>query len=143
MNPVSVDIKDLLVTAGFKFADASDFSIHINTDVDSPDDVVVIFDTGGPEPWGVLDRSVKRLLRPTFQIRVRADAYKKAQDKLEEINNLLERRGSFTAISETSSEPDVRYTDLFTTGDPLPLGRDDNNRFLWVTNYQAYRKEKV
>ena len=52
MNPVSKDIMDLLVTEGLgQDAGTADWGIYRSEEPDTPNKVITIYDTGGPEPW--------------------------------------------------------------------------------------------
>ena len=141
MNPVTEDIKDLLVAEGYTFTGTDDWAIFIDTEPNKPDKCITLFDTGGPDPLGCMDRSKKKLLRPSFQARVRGNSYKGAHDAMEDINVILDQHVPWTATSEDSAEADVRYQGMQMSGDPIPLGQDDNDRFVWVTSFQTHRNE--
>jgi hypothetical protein len=45
--------------------------------------------------------------------------------------------GGFTV----SGTPDTRYADFIPTGNPIQLGRDDGERYIWVASFYAIREE--
>jgi len=145
MNACTEDIKDILVTAPntYKFSDGSDFSIYIGKEPDRPDKCITLYDTGGPQDDNVMDQSAKTMRHSSFQVRVRGKNYKNVRLQLKKVDKIINRIGSFTATAEDSSETnDTRYSDIFRQGDLMWLEQDDNDRHIWIANYQAHRKEK-
>lgn len=145
MNPVSEDMKDLLVAAGIgTFASTSAWGIYTNEEPKTPNQCITIYDVPGPRPDYYMNSAKKPLLNPMFQVRVRSLTYLEGWNKHRAIAVVLDRRARFDASGAESGDSDVQYQSITkTTSDPQYLGKDDNNRFLWVWTYQAFRREKA
>lgn len=91
------------------------------------DNVVTIYDTGGfdADPKFALDS-------PTIQIRVKNNIYKTGYLVCEDIKNQLLY---FTKQSINDSE----YIGIWQQGDITPIGRDENNRFIFTMNFRLKR----
>ena len=135
MNPLSEDIKDLLVTAGVgAFAATSGWGIFINTEPDEPSTSITIYDLGGPAPEECFNRVIKPLSRPSVQVRVRGTSYLTAHTKMDDVIAALRRVGPWTASGSV-------YLDLFQSSVALFLQKDQKNRFIWVVDFHAVKKE--
>ena len=133
MNPVSEDIKDKLVTSGLgTFGAITGWGIFISSEPEKLDTTITLYDTGGPKPQTVQDRSVKPLRTEAIQIRVRGKEYKTAYTKIESIVDAIVGYGKFTAGSTV-------YKGLFRSSDILFLELDSRGRYIWVVNFQAVR----
>lgn len=145
MNPFSVDVKDLLVENGLGAfaapADAEGWGIFISSEPNKPDKTITIYDTGGGKPDGCMDSSKAMLMYPTVQVRVRGKTYLEAYTKILAVDALLDRCGQFTASGPTPDDNDVLYYDIVKQGEESFLKKDENNRYIWVADYRAQRKE--
>lgn len=95
---------------------------------DGHDNVITVYGTGGDGPdTDELDP------RPTFQVRTRSVSFADGQDKQEEIRDLLILTQPF--VTEHST-----FVGIVATGDILPIGKDDNGRFLLTANYRAIKE---
>jgi hypothetical protein len=135
MNPMSEDIKDKLVAAGLgTFAATTGWGIFINSEPDSPNTTITIYDGPGPEPDEVMDSSQKPLLHPTVQVRVRDTTYLAARTKMDAVVTALRRLAPWTVGA------DCRYLNVFQSSEPLFLLKDQKDRFVWVVDFRATRK---
>lgn len=109
-----------------------DWSIHVGRSPLAPNNVVVLFDTGGPA--AILEDIAFR--EPTFQVLVRGDDYAASRAVLEEIDRILVQ--PFNAVERTIGES--FYVGIWVTSDMIDLGRDENDRFRMSANYRAQRQ---
>ena len=134
MNPVSEDLKDKLVTSGTGvFAAVTGWGIFIGAEPEKLNTTITIYDTGGPKPETVQNRSVSPLRREGIQVRVRGIDYKTAYAKIEAIVNTIVGYGKFAVTT-------VKYKGVFRTSDILFLEQDDTDHYIWVVNFQAVRE---
>ena len=125
MNPVSVDIKNVLVNNSIGiFQSSTGWSINIGSEPTSPHTTITIYDTGGSLDY-TLDRSDNPTQHSSFQIRVRSKNYLAAYAKALEIGQLLDKTATF-------STGDVTYYLIQRTSDTFFLGRDDNSRNIFT-----------
>lgn len=119
-------LKDILVSEGFIFGGLTDWAIFIARRPESPDAVVVLYDSGGksPNPRWLIDY-------PSVQIKIRGDVnqYKAAYEKAQEVKNILLGRPSFTT---TNSDRVVHINML---GDITFLGYDKKDQPEFVLNF--------
>ena len=136
MNPVSEDIKDLLVAEGLgSDAGTDDWAIYRSQEPDTPNKVVTIYDTGGPPPGYVYRVVVPETQYPTFQIRVRGEDYTEVYEKIEAIKDYLNTvTGWFV---DTATE----YGRPFQTSEIISLGKDENGRSVLVVNFKIIRQD--
>lgn len=135
MNPVSEDIKDILVSSSVgvgAYAATSGWSIHIGglpDGVNVPDTCISITDTGGgmPEPNYTYQR-------PTAQVLVRGAVgdYKTAYSKTEEIRDALH-----ALVNESWNA--TRYVQILCMSDIMFVARDDKKRPLFSVNFIIHR----
>lgn len=138
MNPVSFDIKDLLVAEGIGvFAANTGWSISIAVEPVDPDTVITIYDVTGTLDYN-LDGSVNPIQHYNNQIRVRAEDYQVGYNKALEISQFLDKKERF---DETAGTYDVHYALIQRTSDIISLGEDDNDRFIFVVNFKTTRRE--
>ena len=138
MNPVSIDVKDLLVTAGIGvFASETGWAIYISEEPDKPDTCITIYDTGGFSPQYVMDKSVHPLLNTTFMIRVRSAAggFITGHTKTMDIVNVLDHHARWNVGT-------VSYKTIFSNGDIVNLPRDESGRYVFICNFRAVREQK-
>jgi hypothetical protein len=130
MNAPSEDVKDMLEaesSLGLTFAT----DLFVSDTPDSPDECVVVFDTGGEDP-----AAQHTYEKPTVQIRVRGrkgdylNAYALAGD----VKNVL--HGLTDEVLNGA-----RYIGIWAVGDVLFLGQDDNKRPLLTINFRLHRTD--
>lgn len=135
MNPIAVDIKNILVekNIGVFAGTGGRFGIFVFEEPDKPDNTITIR-TGVTTFSKPYDPTIPEVQKNSFQIRVRGTAYLIAYDKILEIEKVLNRIGRFV-------EGGAQYANVFKIDDPLPLKKDTNDRLIWTQNYNAVRKE--
>lgn len=133
MNPVSEDIKDLLVKLRqgvFASTKEQEWGIYIAEQPSSPTNVITILDgeillhkkySGSPDEEAL------------FSISVRSSSYLTAREKLVLIQGALDRIG-FLTINKAA------YINILTDGGPIYLGKDETFRHTWTQNFKAFRK---
>jgi len=138
MNPVSEQVKDLLVAGGAgTFAGTSGWSIYINDEPTTPDTVITIYDAGGSKPQPFADHTLYPVEDVEIQLRVRARAFLTVCTKLETCINILEGAGRF---DDTEGSDSVHYLMLKRSGAPIPLGKDEDERFIITQNFRVLRQ---
>jgi len=128
MNPPSEDIKDILEgTSALALTFKTD--LFISEMPTSPDDCVCIYDTGGDPPEA--DYTYER---PTIQVRIRGarGRYRDAHNFAQAIRDTLNGEHNYM-INQT------RYLAIWTVGDVLFVGYDDNHRPLLTINFRLHR----
>ena len=134
MNPVSEDIKDILIDSANDvgdFASTTGWSIHIGGEMpDSPDTCILINDVSSfrpPDPK--LD-----IRYPTVQIQVRGSkgGYDDAYDKAEEVVTVLH------GLTEQTYSG-ARYLQILCSSDIMYLNRDSKQRPTFSINFQLHR----
>lgn len=91
----------------------------------TPDDVIAIYNTGG-YPRGLTESKLKQ---PTFQIRIRSASYAAGEVMCNTVADLLHGNGTTKILT------------IYQQGDPLDLGRDQNNRSEFSINFRCYYKQ--
>lgn len=137
MNPATVDIKDILVSAGVgTFAATTGWGIYIGqepagSEGGGTDTVITLYDTIGT-PDDTLDNI--RVDDFSIQVRVRGakDNYTDAYDKIEEISTELNQTKDYVTGS-------TRYASIYRSSLPAFLIRDDQNRPIWTMNISGLR----
>lgn len=130
MSSTAYDVAVFLAAQSIgTLAGNGNYSIHVGAEPAEPDKVVTIYDTGGLEP----DTDELDLLRPTFQVRVRTTNYLEGQAKQEAIRDLL-----ILPLSLTMNGTD--YVHIVQTSDIATIGRDDEGRQIFVSNYRAIKE---
>lgn len=115
---VIVDMKTLL-----------DSGTYLGDMPDTPDNVQVLFETGGNSPDLTLDgNSVYE--NPTFQVRVRNTSYASGITACETIKAALAKVSNVTINGS-------KYLLVRQTTDILPLGRDTKNRIEFSMNFRC------
>lgn len=139
MNPVSKDIKDLLVTAGLGGdAGVDDWAIYRGQEQTVPFNTITVYDTGGPLPGYFYDVTVAETQYPTFQIRVRGVDYDTAYAKMEAIKDYLNTvTGWFVTVGAERTE----YGRPFQTSEIFSLGKDEGGRSLFTINFKIIRQD--
>ena len=130
MNPVSEDVKDMLLdsASGLSLVFATDLFIAVEPD--KPDLCVTVFDTGGKMP----DHTIHRLDYPTIQVRIRGDegGYMAAYALAEDIKEYL--RGVHGETWNTT-----KYIGIWAMSDIIPLGLDEKKRPRFTINFYVQR----
>jgi len=133
MNPASQDLKDILVGAGVgTFAGTSGWAIYISQEPASPDEVVTLYDSGGPEPLYLMDDT--DLFRPNLQARIRGaaggylEAWAKAQEVADTLGHLAPQTIGGTWYAGVWQQTEVTF-----------LRYDDNNRPVLTVNFRIRR----
>lgn len=138
MNPVSEDIKDVLVQlreGTFAGTSETSWNIYINEEPMTPDMSITVYDLSA-SGTGVANTTVPLVQECPFQIRVRGkrgkdlDTYK----KLDKLIKLLRQRGRWTV------QGIVQYHGVFLRSGPLFLEKDENSRYIWVATMYAKRQ---
>ena len=126
MSSAATDIATRLESLGIGTRGAnSGWSISVGAEPDKPDNAITIYNTGGEEP----DTCEQDILRPAFQVRVRARDYEEGHAKQVAIREALIR-----SIFATAS---ARFASVRQMSGALDLGKDGNNRYLTTANYTA------
>ena len=94
--------------------------INVSLEPNEPVECITLYDTGGQDP----DSDEQDVFNKTIQIRVRTLNYLQTYTKLEQIRDLL--------INQTI----VGINGIWMQGDILYIGRDDNDRHLFTTNFR-------
>lgn len=136
MNPGSVDIKSLIVSAGAGVdgltSPSTRWSVHIpNFPQELPDECICIRDSGGSEEY-LLDDT--RIDDPGFQVVVRAKTYSEGWAKTSEIKNAVGMRGSVSVNG-------TLYWRIISTTNVLFLEIDERNRFIFSWNGSIRRTD--
>ena len=136
MNPVTEDIKDVLVGSGlgeFAANKKGIWGIFIAEEPSTPDSTITLYDTGGrlmPYHNRVADEA------PNFQVRIRANSYLEANKKMNQVIEEFDRIGRFLSTDELT-----RYENVLRDGISIPMGKDENERHLRVQNFKAFRRD--
>lgn len=133
MNSIADDVAHYVAGHGTIGAFGGDVSwcVSCGAEAASPADVITVYDTGGGGP----DTDELDLESPTFQVRVRAVAFRDGYDKQREIRDALIFDSPISMATST-------VIGIEMTSDIMSIGRDDSGRFIIVANYRAIRKEK-
>jgi hypothetical protein len=105
--------------------------IFIGKEPPNPETVITIYDTGGA--MGNPDAS---MFDPVIQIRVRAHSYADAMEKSEQVRDEL-------VLNRSRIIGDFLYTGFWLISDVAGIGRDDNDRELFTTNYRLMREPYI
>lgn len=132
MNPVSVDIKDMLLDEedlGLVFGG----NLHIGREPARPDNCLTIYDApgGGVDLTSRGDR--ERYYRHEIQVRVRNASYMGAWTLVNAVVDRLHARAGETWNS-------VFYSLIRASSAPFVLEWDENNRVIFVANFNVQRR---
>lgn len=131
MNSVSEDIKDILdgqSSLGLTFPT----DLFIGRVPPEPDDCVVILDTMGLAPQLTYDKA-EVYEYPSFQIRVRNTSYLDGWALVDSIKTVLHGRANETWNGTI-------YTLIQCAGGPAFLEWDQNNRAIFICNFNTQRR---
>ena len=127
MNPVSLDIKDLLVSNNLGVFGTDIFIGSEPTDYDNIKNCVTIYDTGGSQ------QDARLALDEThIQIRSRNIEYINGFDILNDIKKFLEGIGKFVIN-------DSRYLGIWASSNIAYLEMTEKRFFLWTVNFHVKR----
>ena len=140
LNPISVDIKDILVTDGVGvFAAQTGWGIYIGQEPtgkegetrEGPDTCITIYDVDG-DPVDTLNKV--RTDDFSIQIRVRGskEGYTAAYTKIQEVITSLDQKKDHLVTG-------ARYASIYRSTIHRFLKRDDQNRPIWVCNFGGLR----
>lgn len=144
MNPVSEDIKDILVAASQgTFAGISEtaWAIYINEEPKSPDKTITIYDVA-PKASGYANRNIPVFEEAPFQLRVRSKGFLTSYTKLKSVINTLRIKEPFNVEGTESGELQMSYSGIFLVSDAMPLEKDEHYRYIWVSTMKATRQRK-
>lgn len=128
MNPPSEDIKDILEgTSALALTFGTD--LFISEMPPDPGQCVCVYDTGGESP-----ETDYTYQRPTVQVRIRGarGCYQEAHNFAQSIRDTLNGEHNYTIDG-------TRYLAIWTVGDVLSVGYDDNHRPLLTINFRLHR----
>jgi len=130
MNPPSEDFKDMLAAeSGISLTFGTD--LFIGREPALPDNCVTIFDTMGSKPDLTLDQL--SLYNPSIQIRVRNLSYVTGWALIQSLADALHARAQETWNS-------TLYSVIYTASGPAMLHWDDNNRVVFIINFNIQRR---
>jgi len=92
-----------------------------------PDDIVVVYDTGGFKPDVYLPTGL-----PTFQVYVRSVNYTTGKAKVDEIVALVNRKANLQLVDDG-----VYFYYLTLMSEPVHIGRDSNERDEFSINVES------
>lgn len=143
MNPVSKDMKDLLVSKGIGVAGpgANDkWGISIAEEPAEKGNQITVYDVPGTSDKSMTGDSP--LFHSAFQIRVRAKKYVKCYEKCEECRTTLDR---FTTPEDEDmvvlEVGEMKYRNVIMENEPTPLGKDTNGFHIFVVNGIGFRQK--
>jgi len=125
MRPVADDVMQIL-DAETSLIPGTD--LFVGTEPDSPNNVVVIYDTGGGQTDFVGYR------QPTVQVRSRNTNYVDGWNKINEIVEVLNKLGSRTVNG-------TYHSTWWLQSDISFLQRDDKDRAIFVANLRGHRSD--
>ena len=122
------DVSDILTTGGLTAA-----TIVKSFVPSTPDDVVAIFETGGPAPVHGMARGPASALleRPHVQILSRAGRADTAKKNIQDANRLLD--GLDLTINN------VRYHGIYALQSPFFMERDNSGRVTYAVNFEVLK----
>jgi len=130
MNSSSEDIKDMLEAVsslGLIYAS----NLFRGKEPTTPSNCVTIFDTVGTNPDLTLDQL--SLFNPSVQIRVRSTDYDTGWDLIQAISNTLHARAQETWNG-------TLYSVIYISSGPAMLQWDDNDRVIFIVNFNIQRR---
>ena len=133
MNPVTEDLKDLMVEKGLgKFAGTAPWGIFIAKEPTEPINSITLFDTTGIREVTKAYNSPNYFYPSGFQVRVRGTSYLEAKSKIDDIISALDRVGRF-------SSQHWNYKNVVFIGEPQPFPMV-GDFFIWTVNGTAFRQ---
>jgi Bacteriophage minor capsid protein len=98
----------------------------------APAAAIGIVETGGTAPSFVHNQETPNVVSPSVQVVTRAEDYETARLRIDEVVKTLTFRNRLIN--------GVRYLSVIPTQEPLPLGRDANERFVFVCNFEIIKE---
>lgn len=132
MNSASEDIKDILEAEsalGLIYAT----NLFRGLEPEEPNNCVTIFDTVGAPPDLTLDQ--QNLFHPSIQIRVRNTDYNTGWDLIQLLADTLHGRAQETWNG-------TLYSVIAISSGPAMLYWDENERVVFIVNFNMTRREK-
>ncbi|MFP4046755.1 MAG: minor capsid protein [Bacteroidales bacterium] len=132
MNPVSEDIKDMLVddsSLGLTFKE----ELFIGREPDKEGNFVTIIDTPGGPPHLSMNKEYSDYYYPTIQVRIRNRSYREGMELAQDIMASLHGR----AHEEWNS---TYYSLIRCSSGPAPLDWDSHDRVIIVLNFEIQRR---
>lgn len=118
---------------------SGDWSLHVGREPDAPANAVTLYDTAGLAPLN-LDGGEMR--QPGLQVRVRSVDYLKGFERADAIRaKLVLPEAVVDGVTIERTIGTGYYVQITPVADILPLGRDENDRHIFVANYQLIRQE--
>ena len=131
MNPASEDIKDML-EADSVLALSLGTTLHLHREPTTPDNCVTIYDTPSFPPDMMFNRE-EAYYHSAIQIRIRHldpdVGMALARDILDALHNRAQETWNATL-----------YTVIQATGEPSLLAWDENNRVIFIINFNLQRR---
>lgn len=135
MNAPSVDIMEMLDgDSALGLTKGEDLFATRMPDV--PDDLVTLFDDGGDEPQLNLRRNTSDYYRPQVSMQVRNTDYQLGYAQALAVVQFLHATGS-TVVDNTL------YVLIRAKSDPQLLHWDENDRAVFVCNFEVQRRSNV
>ncbi len=126
-------VADFLVAQNVgTIASKKGWAIAVGSEPVDPVECVTVYDTGGQG----LDTDELDVAYPTIQVRTRSTRYLDGDAKQRQIRGLLPKAVPFIAFNE-------QVLDIVMTTDITSIGRDDDNRFLFTSNYRLMTQAKT
>lgn len=132
MNPASEDIKDMLEaesSLGLTFAT----DLFIGKEPDQPDNIATIYDSVSSPPQLTLHGQEDTYYYPSLQIRVRNTSYLDGWNLINDITTSLHGRAHETWNG-------TLYTVIYCSSGPALLTWDDDNRVIFIVNFNLQRR---
>lgn len=120
---LSQDIKTLLTDINS--------NVYRNDRPDKPDNVLVVYNTGGQTSLHAMSIQPPALEKPTFQVFIRNSSYDTAETQAESVKNAL------NGVTKTNINSNL-YEAIFMEGDVLHLGKDNRERTQFSINFLAW-----
>jgi hypothetical protein len=130
MNPASEDVKDMLVAESLSLVFAT--NLFIAREPETPSIVTTIFDVPGSSPQLTLKKG-EDYFYDSIQIRVRHTSYLTGYTLAKNIRAALHGRAGETWSS-------TYYSVIICLNGPFLLEWDDNNRCIFIVNFNIQRR---
>jgi len=133
-NPLSVDIKDILVAGSIGVYNATDgWAIFVGLLKDQPNTAIGIIDIGGSYE-NTLGQTDNQVRAPEVQVLVRGTGYSATWQKAQAIQVAIEQYDYSSAIGSYT------YGSIVTSVQPFLIERDNRKRTTFQVNFRAIRQ---
>ena len=122
---LTADIKTLLT--------GINTNIYRNDRPDTPDNLIVIYNTGGQPALHSVGVKSPSLEKPTFQVLVRNTSHDTTETQVEAVKDALD------GLTKTTINGTL-YEVIFLEGDIIHLGKDDRERTQFTINFVTWLK---